>query len=86
VALLADGHPDLLVARVCLCGDQETVQLVLHDQLAVVAIGFAFEFCCGFRGLLLVQVRDRLDLKQTGRRHSLEHAPTGLVQPENGRG
>ena len=85
VELLPDRRLQLLVAGIGFRGHQQAIELVLHDELAVVAVSVTVVLGGGFFGFLRVQVGHGLDLKAAGRGRRLEQALAAVVQSENSR-
>ena len=81
----AEGCFQLLGARVCLSGDEEAIELVLHDQLPVVAVGLAVKLRGGPLRPLRIQIGHGFDLKTPARRGCPEQAQAMVVQTQNGR-
>ena len=75
----------MLVAGVRFGRHQQAIDLVLHDELPVVAVGVTVVLGRGPFGFLRVLIGHGLDLKTAGRGGRLEQTPAAVVQSENRR-
>ncbi len=83
--LLLERRLQLLVTGMRLGRHQQTIELILHDEPAIVAIGFAVVFRRGSLGFLRVLIGHGLDLQAAGRGRRFEQTLAAVVQSQNGR-
>jgi hypothetical protein len=76
----------MLGARVNVGRQEQAVELVLDDELAIIAVGLTLVFCRGLFGLLSVLVGDSPNLEAAGRGGRPQQVPAAIVETDNGGG